>query len=128
MQIQYIKKKINLELLAKSTETFFKEKGFKTNLEQSENNFTISCITCHDEKNKIVTVKITGKPDNFTIELANPTQRKLQLLHSALTLFGGGFLVLNELKSQEFYQKIEEEFLKFIDKSIEKLANSAATN
>jgi hypothetical protein len=128
MQIQYIKKRINLELLAKSTETFFQKKGFKTKLEQTENKFTISCITRHEGKNKIVTVKIRGKPDDFIIELENPTQRNLKLLHGPLTLFGGGFLLLNQLKSQEFYKKIEEEFLTFTDKVIEKLANSATTN
>ncbi|MEM3697917.1 MAG: hypothetical protein QXQ94_10580 [Candidatus Bathyarchaeia archaeon] len=128
MQIQCIKKKINLELLAKFTETFFKEKGFKTKLEQTKKSFTISCITHHEGKPRIMTVKIMGKPDDFIIELTNPTPRNLQLLQSVLTLFGWGFLILNELKSQEFYKKIEEEFLTFIDKTIENLANSATIN
>jgi hypothetical protein len=58
-----------------------------------------------------VTVNIEGKPDDLTVSLASCKEEKRYGLPLILTsMFGGGYFLLKNFRSEEAMQKLERDF------------------
>jgi len=67
-----------------------------------------------------VSVTVNGMPDDFSVSLTSCKQEKKFALPLILTsMFGGGFFVLKDLKSDEAMQKLERDFRAKIGNMIE---------
>ena len=63
-----------------------------------------------------VTVTINGKPEDFTISLTSCKQENRPALPLILTsMFGGGYFLLKNFRSEEAMQKLERDFREKID-------------
>jgi len=121
MIYHWLSKNISLELLARKVENFFEEKGFKARIEKkSPNEYVTFIIIPHEKRRKIVTAKIYGKPDDFFIELP-AKNHSFKNLGPLMSMFGGGFLVLKEMKDEEVFGNLENEFWTYMEKSVESL-------
>lgn len=70
----------------------------------------------HAEGRKRVIVAIAGKPDDLTVDfIAGETAQLVGRFASLVTYFGAGALELQSLKEKEYYQKLEDEFWKYLE-------------
>lgn len=123
MKNQWIGKNVNLELLANLIKGFFESKGFSAKIERSNNEFIVLGLVSHNDKKRRVTVKIFGSPNDFFVELLETRDARFQSLFGpVVTLFGGGAIILKDLKSREFYEKVEDEILAFVEETIANLS------
>jgi len=74
---------------------------------------------------EVVVVTVSGKPDDFEVELESAASRDSLMLGSSTTAFGGGGFFLRELKSKEDFEKLEREFWVFVEELVTRLENSA---
>lgn len=66
-----------------------------------------------------VSVTIEGKPDDFTVSLTSCKEEKRSTLPLILTqMFGGGYLLLKNFRSEEAMQKLERDFREKIDNMV----------
>jgi len=126
MEKRWINKNIDLNLLCDKLRGFLRKKGFKTSKSQVKSGFDVAGVFPRELYSYEILLQIRGNPDSFVLKLALKDQASLfQKLSSLSALFGGGALVLKSLKSQELFDKLEEEFWTFAEETIEKMAKDA---
>ncbi|MEM2146419.1 MAG: hypothetical protein QW279_13740, partial [Candidatus Jordarchaeaceae archaeon] len=75
-----------------------------------------------------VSVKILGKPNDFSVEISACNEMPNALsLFPLLEKLGLGFLILKKVRSEELLNKLESEFWVFLNNIIEKLSGSSET-
>ena len=126
MQKQWVGKNIDLKLLNENVIFFFESKGLKTKGEELVGGYRIMATS---QKAKGVRgeieVTILGNPADFVIEtIAGRRARSSMMLGSLTTIFGGGSLFLQGLKSREVSENLEREFWVYIEEIIAHLINS----
>lgn len=127
MQRNWTEKNVDLALLATYIDNFFKEKGFETIREE----VSTGCqILAEDSPNfKIqgyVNVTIEGKPQDFDVKLDHCGKKKHSSFSSLLLrMMGGGYLVLQEMKSEEAWTELEKQFWRHVENLVLRLSNSA---
>jgi hypothetical protein len=123
---RWINKNIDLNLLCDQLGGFLRKKGFKTSKSQVKFGFDVVGAFPKELYSYEILVQIRGSPDSFVLKLTLRDQAGLfQKLSSLSALFGGGALVLKSLKSQELFDKVEEEFWVFAEETVEKMAADA---
>jgi hypothetical protein len=123
MKVQWLKKNVNLQLLSKFIESFFIGRGFKTTTVQKSANLSIYASL--PAKSLNFEVKIAGCPDDFTIELDPKGYKENFIKIGLMTLpIGGGNLILRELKFKERFRKLEDDFWRYVEKTVCNLTNS----
>jgi len=127
MQKQWIEKSVDLALLSRHIEDFFKVRGFKTKRDELAGEHKILVIPTRTQGiRENVHVKILGNPNDFVIELtAGERARSAIWLGYTTTMIGGGSLLLRGLKSREALEKLEKEFWAHSENAVARLANSA---
>lgn len=128
MKNRWIGKTVNLHSLAESAELFFREKQFKTRLDESSERLEVNVVLRKDYEVRSVTVSIYGRPEDFVVDFtaAGEDARSLLKLKSMMSLFGGGALLLRPYRSLEFYQRLEDEFWTHMQSAVSRLANSTS--
>ena len=126
MRGHWVGKNVDLALLSRRVEVFFRDKGFNTRINESAGEYQILVMSQHANGiREDVDVKISGSPNNFMIDLfVGERARSSIRLGFLTTMFGGGSLVLRGLKSNEALKKLEEEFWMYIEDSVGYLTNS----
>lgn len=127
MKKQWREKNVDLTLLSKTIEDFLKAKGYRTRslLGESKKKYRISATLLKNRDSTGVVVRIYGEPNDFVMELDLPIEAQLsKTLGSVIALFGGGYLYLRGLKSEEAYQKLEEDFWLFAEEAVARLIDS----
>jgi len=116
---------VDLNLLSQRVKQFFIENQFEINLEQTHDIYRIEAS--HFQFN--VMVKVYGGPNDFTLEfIPNKKTRgfSLSMILGYLTsFFGGGSLLLRDVKLQEAINEVEQKFWEHMDKQVAELINSA---
>jgi len=106
-------RKTNLETLTKQIVRFFEVKKFEdiTAL-QNDNGYTIIAGNSRTYKLRSdLKVDIHKENDGFTISLNSLKETKrFNFPMTLATMFGGGYFLLKDLKSDEAWVKIEKEF------------------
>ena len=128
MFTQWVGKNVDLTLLEKYIEDFFRSKGLeivrKEDVEGGRKIFVMPRRSSNIRGDINVTIK--GQPSNFVIEfVAGEKARSLTKLGSLLALLGGGVFVLEGLKVQEALEKLEGEFWICVEDVISRLIDSA---
>lgn len=120
MDSRYVDKEIKLELLSEWVEQFFTKKGFTPKKRVTDEMIKIfSKPGSFHEIIGLITVHITGNPNDFTIKLFLGSRSDAYVKYGRLTsLFGGGLLFLRGIKSQENERKFEESFWIYIEERI----------
>ena len=122
MKYRWIRQNIDLDVLRKEIESFLEDRGFKIRPASSANPDEYGLLGIlrtpnSDLRRVLVTVNKTS--DGFEIELMAGEQAKSMLkLSSLISFFGGGALLRKEFDRAEFYEKLEEEFWKHVEKKI----------
>jgi hypothetical protein len=128
MQYRWTNKKIDLSLLSKHVEAFLQSRDFKSRMDKTENGYVIvGTFEEADGSSRSVKIRIDGASDNFSIEfVAGEDKRVLSTLSPIASFLGVGIFLRQKLDQINFYDKIEEEFWKFINESIASLVGSAS--
>lgn len=125
LQIRWTNKNVDLDNLSKHVEEFYKGKGFEALVERSKDAFKVVAVMRIGDKLRSSYVSINGNPNDFTVEFSgSQTGRFSQFLTPLITMFGGGVLILDRLRSQEFYEKLETEFWLFIEHEVDRAGQS----
>ena len=122
---QWVGSNVDLNLLSQKVKQFFTEIQFETKLEQTHGKHRVEAS---NPQFKIAT-NIYGEPNDFTIEfIPNKKTRGFSLsmmLGFITSFFGGGILLLRDVKLQEALTAVEQIFWKHVDKQVAELTNSA---
>ena len=71
-----------------------------------------------------VSVTIDGNPDDFTISLTSLQKEKTIPVSPLLTaMFGGGYLIVKQFRSEEAMRKLERDFSEKIDALVKQSLN-----
>jgi hypothetical protein len=126
MQKRWTGKNVDLDLLSDSVEDFFKSKSFVTKRTESTEERVILWQSGRSAKaEKPISVRIIGKPDDFTVELKASELADRSVRLGMLTKpIGGGYFLLKSLKLREALEKLEKEFWIYVEDKIAELAGS----
>jgi hypothetical protein len=113
---------VNLQNLLQVMIQFFESKQFNnvTALQTEKGYQLIAGDSKHYKMENDVSVTIEGKPDDFTVTLTSCREDKNPPLPLILmSMFGGGYFLLKNFRSEEAMQKLERDFRERIGKMIE---------
>jgi len=128
MQRSWTGRNVDLALLTTRIGDFFREKDFEAIKGQTSTGYQILAEDSpHFRLQGYVSVTIEGRPGNFAIKLDLCTKKKKhsRLSPFLLNMFGGGYLALQELKSEEAWIKLEKQFWRHVKNVVPQLTNSA---
>jgi len=122
---QWCGSNVDLSLLNQRIEQFFKDNEFDVVREELGDGFRIR-VSALELKAKI---RVFGRPNDFTIEFIPSAKTRgfsLGMIVGYITsVFGGGSLVLRDLKLQEAFDRFENMFWEFVDRQVAELKDSA---
>lgn len=108
---------VDLQSLATCVCNFFEKLDFEILKESTCEGFEIIAADSPFYKmSGYVNVTIKGQQDNFVVSLdfcGDKESRRFSILFE--TMFGGGYWLLQRLKSNEAWFKLEREFWKYLD-------------
>jgi len=120
---RWINKNVDFEKLIETIRAFFEKRGL--NIEEYHENNRWNLFVKLRHSSRTVEVKIEGSPQNFTIEGLfldrNQPSCKSQIFSP---LFGGGLILLNEIRYRETLANLEKEFTNFLENAVINLTNS----
>ncbi len=104
---------VNLSNLVQKTIQFFESNEFD-NVTALKTETGYQVIAGNSKRYKMendVSVTVEGKPDDFTVSLTSCKEEKKYGLPLILTsMFGGGYFLLKNFRSEEAMQKLERDF------------------
>lgn len=128
MQTNWTKKNVDLALLTTRIGDFFKEKDFEAIKREIPTGYQIlGEDSPYFKIQGYVSVTIEGKPEDFVVKLDHCGIKKKHswLSPFLLSMLGGGYLISQRLKSKEAWIKLEREFWRHVEKTVQHLTNSA---
>lgn len=127
MRKHWVEKNVDLALLSRCAEDFFKGKGLKTKIEKSAGEYRILLASKRAPNTREnVDIRIWGDSSDFAIEFsADERARSAILFGYTTTMLGGGNVLLRGLRSLEALEKLEKEFWVHVEQCIERLNNLA---
>jgi len=127
MERSWIGKNVDLAALATMIENFFKEKKFQTSKIEISGRYQI--FADNSPRFKIrgyACVTIERSNQNLHVKIERCGVTDLSYFSSFfLRMIGGGYLVLQEIKSKEAWKELEKEFWRRVEKFVLHLSNSA---
>lgn len=130
MRRKWVGKNVDLALLKRYVEDFFRNRGFKTKVDESTGECKI-LVMQQQARNRLeeVYIRILGTSKDFAIELsADDRMRSAVWLGYMTSMIGGGRLLLRGLKSREAMERSEKEFWAYVEDIVGRLASSGNTN
>jgi len=128
MKNQWLKKSVNLRMLAERIMPFFDETDFETTFEEEPSGYLIRAISKIPGLQLKIDVSVVGQPDDFVIEFLSGGKRGLfsrSMIAGYLTsLFGGGYLILKETRERELLNTLEDDFWKHVQMQVADLVDS----
>ncbi len=126
MRTQWIGKGVDMELLGRRIEDFLLSKAIKIRKEKIKGDYVILGVPSElPVKYGRLTVKIDGKPDDFSVEFLSPHGGVVSKMTGLAALFGVGGFMLRRLKSEEYFEKLERDFWICVEKCVAELVGSA---
>ncbi len=127
---QWLKKDVNLNLLAERIRPFFSEPDFHTALEESQNGYVIEAVSKIPNLNLEIEVQVIGQPNDFTVEFFAGGRSGFSpsmILGQLTSMLGGGYLIRRGAQRRETLDALERSFWKHVQMQVADLANSATT-
>jgi len=127
MNRPYKGRNVDLSLLSRWVERFFKKKEFRVTKETEEETFRIVARPTYvHEIVDTITVSVSGNSNDFVVKLYIGTRSEvLMKIGQLASLFGLGVLFLRGVKSDEAGETLQREFWVFVEEKIDFLTNSA---
>jgi len=128
MQRSWKRRNVDLALLTTRIGDFFKERDFEAVKGQTPTGYQILAEgSPYFRLQGYVGVTIEGRPEDFAIKLDLCTKRnkRFRLPPSLLSMFGGGYFLLQAMKSDEAWMKLEKEFWQHMENAVLHLTNTA---
>jgi len=123
LQSRWVNRNVDLAGLSKRIEEFFKSKAFEVLVEGSKEEFRVMGVLRVGDRLRSSFVSINGNPNDFIVGFSGDQRSRLsQFLTPLITMFGGGFLILERLQSQEFYDRLETEFWAVVENAVNQTA------
>jgi hypothetical protein len=114
VQRKYLSVNVDFDFLAGFVESFFKDRGFSVSRFASADSMEF-CISRGASK---TLVEVTVKPESGGVVVDFYVNKSLVGLSPLLGFFGGGYIVLKNLRALEFLEKIEGEFWSELNKRL----------
>jgi len=130
MQKTWSNQNVNLDTLTKQIIQFFESKKFDDIIAfETETGYKIIAGNSpYYKMQNDTSLTIDGKPDNFSINLELYKEEKSFKFPIILTtMFGGGYFLLKNLKSDESRYKFEKDFWQNINSIIMQMKDSASS-
>jgi hypothetical protein len=126
MKKQWTNHNINLQHLSEVIENRYAKKNFKIKTTTFEKGCQIRIVNTElRSQAAIMDIIIKGIPNNLTIETkATEYEDEAVKLGLSTSIFGGGNLILGNIKAREELEKLEQEFWATIEETIATLTNS----
>lgn len=122
-------KNVDLAMLTERIGNFFKERNFEAINVKTQNGYEILAENSpHFKLLGYVSAVIEGEPDDFVVKLSlcgENVKHSLIPHFKLLTMFGGGYLLLEEFKSDEAWIRLKSEFKQSLENAVLQLTNSA---
>ena len=127
MNMPYKGRNVDLSLLSRWIERFFRKREFRVTKEIEEETFRIVARPTYvHEIVDTITVSVSGNPNDFVVKLYIGTRSEvLMKIGQLASLFGLGVLFLRGVKSDEAGETLQREFWVFVEEKIDFLTNSA---
>jgi hypothetical protein len=127
MEKQWKSLNINLLRLAQTIEERYSRRNLKVKETALRDGYSIRVALAKLRAQGVMSIIIRGAPDDFTIE-TRATEHEDSVIKVGLmtTIFGGGSLILGNIKSREELEKLEREFWGTIEETIRSLTSSKA--
>lgn len=127
MNMPYKGRNVDLSLLSRWIERFFRKREFRVTKEIEEETFRIVARPTYvHEIVDAITVSVSGNPNDFVVKLYIGTRSEvLMKIGQLASLFGLGVLFLRGVKSDEAGETLQREFWVFLEEKIDFLTNSA---
>ena len=126
MERQWIGKQVDLGLLTTELAKFIKERDFEAIKGESPTGYQIFAEHSTVYRfNECADISVEGKPNDFKVRLAS-CKKKKSLYRPLLmeTMFFGGWLLNRKLRSEEDWQKFQNDFWRYTDNAVMRLTNS----
>jgi len=125
VKYRWLGKKVEIPEIEKAIKSFLEQRRFSTaSLEETDQKKIFGTLR-DPESVKKVTITITGKTDDFTVDFfAGQAAQLATKFASFITFFGGGLIQLKSLKEKEFYDRLEEELWQHLDEFLGKTGSS----
>jgi hypothetical protein len=112
---------IDLSSVANIAREFFETQGFKTRIDESENERTVLAVKHVNDESKTFFVKVHGRRDDFYVEFStSKLGHSLAMLGPLVTLFGFGAVVRKEMNRSDLFRNLEDDFWAYVDDAIAK--------
>ncbi len=122
MYATWVEKNVNIDLLVQAVTGFFEKRNFKIVVESKEDEVR-RLVAILKHSSRTVTVTVQGSSDKFSVEGVFVSEK---MPHETFpSMFGGGGLLLNELRWRESMIELEKEFGVFLEHTVIELTNSA---
>jgi hypothetical protein len=127
MNRPYKGRNVDLSLLSRWIERFFRKKEFRVSKETEEETFRIVARPTYvHEIVDTITVAVSGNSNDFAVKLYIGTRSEvLMKIGQLASLFGLGVLFLRGVKSDEAGETLQRQFWVFMEEKIDFLTNSA---
>ena len=116
---------VNLQRVTEIVKNYYLRRNFKVNESVLEDGYSLSITLRELRTSGVMSIAIRGMPDDFTIETRATEEEDRQVKIGLMTaIFGGGILVLRNIRVREQMERIEREFWSTIEETIRSLADS----
>lgn len=122
MKKQWKNHNIDLQRLTEIIENHYKKRSLKLKTTKLKNGYQIRIVITQLRTPAIMDIIIKGKPNDFTLETkATEYEDEAVKLGLYTQIFGGGNLILGNIKAREAEEKLENEFWTTIEETIARL-------
>jgi hypothetical protein len=126
---QWLKKNVDLTMLAERITPFFLEIDFETTVEKIRKGYMIRAISRIPNLNMRINVKIVGQPNDFKVEFSAGGKggyfSPSMIAGYLTTMFGGGYIVSREARKRETLDMLEDDFWRHTQMQVAALADSS---
>jgi len=112
LEYRWKNSKLDVKSAVDTAQKFLRNRGFIISSEEGENSVKLTGATRREKYDvRLVKITISRSKDELSIKFeAGDRMRPILRFSSVFSVWGGGAIVLKELKTAEQYDKIEEEF------------------
>lgn len=126
MYFRWVGSEVDIDALVLYIKRYFGEKKFKVEEVRENEKRIIFCHPPHTLSRRFKIV-IKGNSKDFSVEtFFEERKRYLMLFYGLYSLFGGGSLILNEVKFEELMLKMEKDLKLFLEKIVPLLSSPAS--
>jgi hypothetical protein len=125
MEKQWKNLGVDLQRLARAIEDHYSRRNLKVETTALENGYSIRVIVAELRAPCAMSIAVRGAPSDFTVETRATEDYDRAVKVGLMTaIFGGGSLVLRNIRAREQVERMEREFWSTIEETVRSMTNS----